>query len=223
MESRSELRMALAEWNVREMEGIPPLEELEGAHTFSDNFEARMEKIIRRYRRRFVEGTNYTIRKSWIAAAILILALSLSMSVEASRKRIVQFFVEMFERYSDIRYDERDVRYAPDRIREYREPDWGEEYEVVERTEEPFLYVKAYNVCEQATIIYRQRVVEETAGRVNTENIVLHEIELMNNIKARYFNSNGVLVLIWTDEYYYELQGECSVDILIELAESMYK
>lgn len=223
MNSKSELRLALAEWNRRKMECLPSNEELEGAHTFSEEFEARIEEIARRYRKRFVEGTHYTLRKSWVAAAILILALSLSMSVEASRKAIIHFFVEMFDRYSDIRYDEVDVKYAPDRILEYREPDWGEEYEVVERTEVPYLSVTVYNVEKNLLITYRQSVISDVVSRVNTENVVLFEIYLKNNIKAKYYKNNNVMALLWSDEYFYSLEGECTLENLIEIAELMYE
>lgn len=83
---------------VPDLSGIPD-------HVFSDRFEKKMDRAIRR-EAAHPWAVSHPLARNLIAAAIVIILLfSLCMSVSAIRNRIFKFFRERFETYDVIYFD----------------------------------------------------------------------------------------------------------------------
>ena len=81
---------------------LPTEEELEKI-SFSERFERRMEKLIRR-QRRFYYAWIDTVGKrvAWIAVGLLACLTVTTFSVDAIREPVAKFMVETYEKFSRV-------------------------------------------------------------------------------------------------------------------------
>ena len=68
-------------------------------HIFTKEFEDKMSQLIKN--ERTIKFTRVT-RKIGIAILIIVIAGSLSMSVEAVRIKVIEFITEVFEKFTSI-------------------------------------------------------------------------------------------------------------------------
>lgn len=85
-------------------ERVPDLSDVPD-HVFSERFEKRMQKLIRR-EAMHPWAVSHTLARNLIAAAVIIILLfALCMSVGAIRNSIFKFFREHFETHDDIVFE----------------------------------------------------------------------------------------------------------------------
>jgi len=85
-------------------ERVPDLSDIPD-HVFSERFEKKMNKLIRR-EAAHPWAVSHTLARNLIAAAIVIILLfTLCMSVGAIREAIFHFFTEHFETYDDVVFE----------------------------------------------------------------------------------------------------------------------
>lgn len=221
---KSDLYEALELLNREEMDALSEMEANAPEHEFSEEFEEKMERLLRRWKRKFIKRSDYRLRKSWLVAAIVALILSISMSVEASREAIIRFVIEMYEKYSNVRHEGSGVDFAPDKILEYREPDWGEEYVEVERSENGYFYKTVReNVFAGHKIAFIQCVIDYNEVGINTEYAKLIEGIIDSEITVYSTTYGGYTTLFWNDgQYDYEISGNIKKEELLSLIDSMY-
>lgn len=221
---KSDLYEALELLNREEMDALSEMEANAPEHEFSEEFEEKMERLLRRWKRKFIKRSDYRLRKSWLVAAIVALILSISMSVEASREAIIRFVIEMYEKYSNVRHEEGGVDFAPNKILEYREPDWGEEYVEVERKETKYFYkVVRENIATRDWISFMQHVIKYSESSINTENVKIEESIIDGDIIIYSTICRGYTILFWNDgQYYYEINGTEEKEEMVRLIESIY-
>ncbi len=76
----------------------------------------RMERLIQWQKRSYWKYVNTIGKRIAVVAVALAIAFALSMSVSAVRKPVVEFFVNIYERFVEFFYDDGDVAKAPDTI-----------------------------------------------------------------------------------------------------------
>lgn len=108
------LKEAFREINQWEYENLH-LETLEEVIP-SPRYQKRMERLIKRQKQSYWKYVNTVGKRVAVFAVVLILTFALSMSVSAVRKPIVEFFVNVYEKFVEFFYDEDDVARAPETI-----------------------------------------------------------------------------------------------------------
>lgn len=82
----------------------------------SPRYQKRMERLIKRQNQSYWKYVNTVRKRVAVFAVAIALAFALSMSVSAVREPIVEFFVNVYERFVEFFYDEDDIARAPDTI-----------------------------------------------------------------------------------------------------------
>ena len=196
------------------------IEEPDEPHIFSDDFEKDMKTLISKRKKIYFSIIN-TIGKR-IACIIVIFvvgAFATVMNVEAARNAIAQFFISVFEEFSNITYsgDEK----APETIEQvygiaYDLSDYNIDFEIKSEYSYSIGYSKnADNIVFTQDIKSNYDVNWDTEG-TTVENIMLGEVEAVCFFNKGYYN------LIWnTDEYVFSVSTNISKDALIEMAGSV--
>lgn len=100
----SELQSAFREAARREFASVPAEAELD--YIFSARFERKMQCMIRAQAHGYLYLVNTAAKRFFIAAAILFLLLSSVLAIKPVRQRVIQFFVDAYEEYFEIRFGE---------------------------------------------------------------------------------------------------------------------
>lgn len=101
---------------------------------YSEKYERYMARLLRAQKRPWWQYTNTAGKKVAVIALVILFAFGASMSVSAVRKPVVEFIVNVYERFVEIFFGEEDVAEAPcemDTI--YTLGKVPEGYELVER------------------------------------------------------------------------------------------
>lgn len=82
----------------------------------SSRYQKRMERLIKSQNKSYWKYVNTVGKRVAVLAVVLMLTFALSMSVSAVREPIVEFFVNVYEKFVEFFYDEDDVARAPNTI-----------------------------------------------------------------------------------------------------------
>lgn len=206
---------------------LPTDEELSGI-TFSEEFERKMQKLINRQKKFYYYWFN-TVGKR-VAAIILVLLLSLTtitFSVRALREPVIRFIVETFEKFSSVVFvndkSENDVIETTDFVLNVIVPTYiPKGYEFESEFNDDVAYQSVYtNKNKSSTIMYMQRINDESIVQTNTENVVYENI-LVNNYPAIYYSNKGTnTIVISGEQYIFTVEGTIEKEELIKIAESI--
>lgn len=161
-----------------------------------------------------------TLKPVLKVAVIMIAIVSLAFvipfaTVEAFRMRVINFFLENHEEYTQVFPDVTEESQAglPTYIPE------GFTLAYIEETGESNLIVQ-YKDGENVLMYIRGSV--NTGMQLDTENAENAEAININNTQALFVQKDGVFSLSWYDEQYsYMLMGQIEKDELIKMAESV--
>ncbi len=219
------LRKALEQRNRDKVIAPPPEEESPKEHHFSEEFDKKIMKMFDDYQDQFIPHTRNTMKKSWVLAATFFIVLGITINAGASKIARTRFAIGNHPDHSEVNYEFPDMSLAPKEILEYREPDWGEEYEEIGRIEnKATAVIRVSKKNSDIQIKFIQLVLLEGERHLNTEYASAEKVllELKNGKTAFSITDSGEQLLFWNDgEYYYELQGNCKVEDLLKLANSM--
>ena len=82
----------------------------------STRYRKRMERLIKRQKQLYWKCVNTVGKRVAVFAVAIALIFALSMSVYAVREPVVEFFVNVYEKFVEFFYDEDDIAKAPDTI-----------------------------------------------------------------------------------------------------------
>lgn len=209
---------------VREQNALLPSDEELVGIAFSDEFEARMETLIRRqkYGYYMLFGT-VARRVATIVIALFLGATIVTFSVEALRQPVVRFFTEVFETFTRVIFMDDTFEPAPVEM-EKKVPSYIPEGYVVEseRITDSLYKVTYFNSELDDRFYYRQ---EFNTGRVfemDTEGSG-YRIVALRQLEGVVNENKGKITLMFTDEQYsYSLYGTVSQEELIKIAESIF-
>ncbi len=213
------LKEAVIKAGIYEIEALPTDDEIE--HEFSNDFERKMERLIRRSKTRNLIGGMAFLRRRVVAliAAIIILFAS-AMSVSAVRAAVFEFITEVYEKFTHIFFNEsRSSQDAADGFAIYEPAYIPEGFKLVNKNTDGLVLLEYEK--ENDFISYSQQCLENVSININTEGVKLEELEF-KGLPAKYYSNQGVQNLVWYDDkYMYTVSSTLDRDIVFKIAESV--
>ena len=200
-------------------ERVPDLSDIPD-HVFSERFETRMNKLIRREAAHPWAVSHTTARNLLVAALIAILLFALSMSVSGIRNAIYHFFTRHFDTYDEVVFDDT-KRDSIDYIYDISVLPDG--YELTEIISNSIVVIRHYENEEGAYFNFRQKVPSSNrTGILDNEKTKMSVVETENQVLF-YAYSDEIITLAWEKDGY-EFWLEFLVpDFSLEQAIQIYK
>ena len=198
-----------------------------GKHIFSEKFERKMEKLIRRRRKPYYSLISTGLRRAaCIIVMFLVVSFTTVMSVEALRKPFLDFLSSIFS-------DHTTIESVLDLDGDYPET-IEERYEITEGLEDYYLESKSDNHSLAASffahktrdlyIAFYQNTINNYKKNLNTEGTTISFINIDTQNAISYYDSHGYYHLVWNNgKYIIELHSNVSKNALIELAKTVKK
>lgn len=214
--------LAALEEYVRRQNALLPDEETLSGVTLSEGFHLRMRRLLARRKRGFyvLFGTAGR-RVASITVAVLVAATVTTVSVEALREPVAQFFTQVFERFTQVFFVD-DTPDTPEVEMAKRAPTYVPEGYTVEQEMDLGTYYKITYVNENGEKL-RFAQGWKRAGEMiaDTENIQYTEIVVGDYQGVTYSNKEINTVVFSDEEYTYTLSGPLGTDELVKIAESI--
>lgn len=200
---------------------LPSEEELSGI-TFSENFREKMRHVLMRQKRGFyvLFGTAGR-RVASITVAVLVAATVTTVSVEALREPVAQFFTQVFERFTQVFFVD-DTPDTPEVEMAKRAPTYVPEGYTVEQELDFGTYYKITYVNENGEKLrFAQRWKRTGEVIADTEDVQYTEIIIDDYRGVTYSNKEITTIVFSDEEYTYTLSGPLGTDELVKIAESI--
>lgn len=219
----SEFKQAISEALCEEY--VKSIPEHNSDHIFSDSFNKKMKKLIKRQKKPYYRIINTAgKRAACIAVAALILSFSTVMGVDALRNAFKNFIIKIFSTYSEISYvDESEVS-APGTIESiysitYDLSDYEIDYEDYDSVRRHIIYKK-----DDIYIDYYQWIKSEYDAHLNTEDAEISQMEIQGHEAIYYCDNHNYHNLIWDNgEYVIMVNSNVGKNKLIDIANSVQK
>ena len=221
----SELQNAFREAARREFAAVPAEAELD--YIFSARFERRMQYMIRAQAHGYLHLVNTAAKRFFIAAAILFLLLSSVLAIKPVRQRVIQFFVDAYEEYFEIRFGENardDLDPTPYTMERYTLTYLPEGYKEVEFLEwDSALWTHWRNDMNSSITLHQEPGTQEISLDAALGEIVQLEY---NGRRISYQESSNAQIFVWEQgEYIFHLviHKNLSVEEGLHMIESIKK
>lgn len=196
-------------------------------HEFSNGFEARMQKLIRRERKPYYPFIKTKARVAAVVAALVfILMTTTALALESLRNKVFEFFVNIYKEFSIVTVDDAVANEAstPTSIEEQYVPSCiPEGYTLVEEDKsENFVsaYYARHNPFNEIGL--EQWTKQSFTPTINTEGVTTTDIQLANGMNGFYCTNKGVhIMVLHNDEYAFLLSSQGGLDELMKFAESL--
>ena len=218
------LRLAIEEACFLELETLPTEAELEKQIVCSLDFEKRMSALFHPKIQDTLTLTKYRISKRILLVAIITAMLASAMSVQAIRQPLLNFVVEFYEKCSRIIYSMVDPDEFPfsDEDRGFVIPTTPDGFEMIRCDAFDALLEVEYISTKEAYLIYSQYKISGSVLSVDTEGSAMQFIEICGH-DGFFFTNKGTNNISWNDKNYgYHIYGNCSLDIILQIAKSIY-
>lgn len=218
------LKKALAIIAEEEAALLPTKEE--SSHiTFSDEFTRKMEKLIKQQKKPYYHLINTVGKRvACIIVAALLALTTVTFSVKALREAVIDFFVEAFEQFSIVGFNDNDLPDEVDFIETYYAPTYiPEGYELKETEKFSTRYELSYVDSKDNFIDFKQNIMLSNAFYLNTENSHTQRIRILD-YDALYSVEGDLQMIYWNDESYRFVlisENDLSKEELIKIAESV--
>lgn len=215
------LKEAFREINQWEYENLH-LETLEEV-TPSPAYIKRMERLIKRQKRSYWKYVNTIGKRIAVIAVAIAITFALSMSVSAVREPVVEFFVNIYEKFVEFFYDEGDIAKAPDTIETVYTLGYvpeGYELESCSLNELYTTFVWKNDVGEQ--IVFSQGLLD-SYSLIDNENSN-YEIMRVNDITVAFLEKGDIRYYYWNTKNYrfiLHMSSDISYDIFDSLINSI--
>lgn len=188
--------------------------------SFSANFENKMNRLIKQQKKPYYVLFNTVAKRAAAIILVIVISLSAALSVEAIRTPIINFFSEVYEKFTNIWFDDT-ASGAPEIIEEIYLPDYiPEGFELVNKeVYEQDLYYTYSNGDKQLKIW--QTVVYGSNITLDTENTEVEKLTI-SGFEGIYYENKGLGQIFWSDEKYaFHIVGNLEKHELIMIAESL--
>jgi len=191
----------------------------------SPAFERKMERLLRTYRQPYYPLINTRPKRVLLSfAVVLLLLITMVFSVSALREPVVRFFVEVYEKFSDVILHKQQEEQFPVELEVYFEPTWLPEGYRFDADQS----IDVVNLCERLfvnetdnDILFKQYVIISSALRIDTEGIQSSHV-VVNENEGLYYSNKGIQNLVWSDgQYGFRIIGPVSEADLLRIAESI--
>ena len=218
------LRKLTQEW----VNSIPAqYPEPEHPHHFSLRFHLRMLPLFWRAWRmeNEKEKTPLPMRGGRMAAALLaaaVMSATVAMAVPEIREKVFQMVREIYEKYSNIHYDQLDESYVAGEFVQYRLTYIPEGFVQTQDQNVGESHFEQYRNAGGLAIKFSQMRLEKAVFDVDTEKTEPVEIILNGEQTAWYVGNNSWKVLYWDDgEYSFTVSSNLPKEELVKIANSM--
>jgi hypothetical protein len=214
------LKDAVIRADLYELSVLPPDDKIE--HTFSTRFLRKMKALIRQSKNRSLTAQSTFKPRKLVAilVAALILLFASAMSVSAVRETVFKFITEVYEKYTQVFFNESQstqpidevfTAYAPTKI--------PTGFELVHENLNGLVMLEYEKENEYLT--YEQKRLDKVSMHINTEGVELEDFEF-NGLPAKYYSNQGMQTLIWYDNnYMYMISSTLNKDAVFDIAKSV--
>ncbi len=206
----------------KEFEDVP-VDESEIEYEFSEEFNRKMEKLLRRVAYDRTHAVSWAARKVIAVAAAIIFALAGMMSVSAIREPVVEFFYNIYEEFMEI-FFEGDTTEKITYVYSLSEiPEGFVETTIV--SEEYVNIIKYKNMKNGDVIELKQSITEDAPFVVDNEQGDIEKFEIDGNEIIVYSSNQGYAhYAFWIkDSYSFKLMysGKTTVEEILKLIEKV--
>ncbi len=207
----------------REFETIPPSANLKDYHYFSADFEKKMKGLIKKANIKYININKFRIRKSIVAASLILIVLTASMSVEAIRMPVIRLTEKIYTEFSEILFENEDNIVVPEKIEEVYVPAYiPEGYTLKEEVNDMRSMHFFFYTNEDGQEISVEQLVLGVHMAVDTEGITTEKITI-NGMSGIIYTKRGLTSIIVNDNrYVHFVSGYESREELIKIVESLY-
>lgn len=198
---------------------VPNTEE----HIFSDKFEKKMSKLIKRREKPYYKCINtFRKRAACFIIGILIASSLTIMNVEALREAFVKFVVNIFEKFSIVQSV--DINDSPETIEDtyeitYNLSDFAIDYEEYDFCCRNITYIRDTDVID-----FFQYTKKTYDVLLNTENTDIETIVINGHQAIYYIDNHNYHHIIWDNgDYIISISSNISKTVLIDIANSVQK
>lgn len=163
-------------------------------YEFSQKFERKMKKLIGQMRNGTYSRLTVAVRNVLIAAALMALLCATAYAFEPIRNRIDNFFVEMFEKYSEVDYVADNASGAPD-LSKIKLGYIPEGFHLVSDKSKP-TYRKIIYQDDNSAKLFCSFWIEGSTGHFDSEHSEMDFIEI-NNDKYYFRNTSDQYCYLW--------------------------
>jgi len=217
----SKLKQALEIYIDYKISRLPSLEELQDIHKFSPEFERKMDRLIRRNKKPYYKMINSIGKRVAVFIVTLLIAVSVTIiSVDALRKNVFDFLVNIYEDFISIFYDKTPEDNTENKIDEFFVPQYiPEGYEIISNEVQHGAVLKIYSNTKNR-FIFSQFVLSINLN-IDIENREYEKVDINGNIGI-FYTEKGINHIVWDDsKYCFEIKGSISKDEIIKIAKSL--
>lgn len=191
----------------------------------SKKFNQSMKRLIHAQKSPIWKYVNTTGKRVAMLAIVFMLLSGCAMSIEAIRTPVVQFVIEVYEKFTQLLVpSEQTENNVPTTIeKKYKPTMMIQGYSLVGEDYDLLYYQLRWSNSTEEEIVFQQSILTNYASIIDTENIPYRKIEL-SQYDAVYFTSANKHSLIWSDgEYTFKITCQTSIDIdnVIKIADSV--
>lgn len=192
-------------------------------HEFSKRFEKHMKRILRegsrsKNMRKFMRITR---RAAAVFLIILSVLLTITLSVEATREKLIELVRRIYADWTETEYNLKEgvdgkfrliePEYLPEGYREYEKEFFDHFYTIYYRN----------NGNEDTQIMYNEILADGLTVGMDTEDAEVKVITI-NGVDVEYFENKGIGYVTWIEgDTYFNLTGYIDVNELLQMAKSM--
>ena len=215
------LKSALRESVRLELKRLEALPEMPEMGNFSPAFEEKMTKVFPMVTRRYSSVGRRTVRRAALIAAILTLLLATSAIVIAVTVPQIHYIIFKSNISWDMFFEQEDPNGLTQQEFQPVKPTFPEGYEVVEEKKNDDSY-SIDMVNQQGEHIFFDQFRAEGAGvTMNAEGESINEVIIEGHKFVIQNNEPTSAVLFEDGNYMYLINGDCDVDILIEIGKTV--
>ena len=192
---------------------------------FSPEFERKMERLLRAQRKSYYPLINTRPKRVLLSfAVVLILLITTVFSVSALREPVVRFFVEVYEKFSNVFFHQQGEESFPAMLEVYYAPTWLPEgyIEAADQLVDAIIQCeRTYTSESREDIIFKQHTITSLLLAIDSEDIQTKPC-LVNGQEGLYYSNKEIQRVIWNDgQYGYSVFGPVTEGELLRIAESI--
>ncbi|MBQ7290147.1 MAG: hypothetical protein IJW76_00280 [Clostridia bacterium] len=191
------LKDAFKEINSEELNNLNiPKEDFE----FSERYKKNMEKLLAKQRKPYFRYFNTAGKRAVACILIVAMLFASSMTIEAVREPVVEFFVSVYEKFVEIFFGDDEIENSPDAIEEIYTLGYVlEGYEFVGR-ENNSIYSKSIWENGKYEIIFYQYILSGNET-LDFQNSSYNVIKILN-FNVSVIEKNDKRILYWNNNEY---------------------
>ncbi len=192
------------------------------SHVFSKNYKRNMKRIIKEYSRTPLQRKLFGLRK-YVASILVLLILGngvLIASAQDYREKFFELINDVYGRFTSI-------------ITKVEEPlNWRLNFICLSYIPEGFEIIsdiqtditrKINYMKDDKIIVFKQSIITSGEMRIDTEDIVVKEMEINNQTIDYYYNKNMYTAYWNDDEFNYIISAEVSFEEFVNIIEGIIK